>query len=312
MTQFRNVLVAVDLCVADRLVCDELAPPSAEAVLRGLWLAKLDGAASVKLRFFSTIDVPPRTQHLIESQHDGKPNLLERARAALQKLVDQAQAQGVKADCHVEFGRSWVQIIRCVLRDGHDLVIAGTRQMGRAESFLIGSTGIKLLRKCPCPVWIAQPQQDLKLSEILVAHDLRAVGDRAMELGCLLAEHYGAQLHVLHSVEQPELEYALQDETSSDEAAQLHADAVRHIETQVAKYEFSRPPLIHIDSVRPDLAILFYLEKHPIQLLVMGTLGSTGVSGFITGQTAERLLPRIGCSVLAVKPDDFKSPVLLE
>ena len=62
----------------------------------------------------------------------------------------------------------------------------------------------------------------------------------------------------------------------------------------------------------PDAAILDYIERHDVELLVMGTVGRAGVLGLITGNTAERLLPQIPCSVLAVKPTGFKSPVMLD
>lgn len=44
-------------------------------------------------------------------------------------------------------------------------------------------------------------------------------------------------------------------------------------------------------------------------LVVMGTIGRSGIRGMITGNTAERLLPRLHCSLLAVKPDGFQCPV---
>jgi nucleotide-binding universal stress UspA family protein len=43
----------------------------------------------------------------------------------------------------------------------------------------------------------------------------------------------------------------------------------------------------------------------------MGTIARAGIPGVITGNTAERLLPSIPCSMLAVKPADFVSPVRL-
>jgi universal stress protein E len=315
MKRFRNILVGVDLSLADRLVADELAPPSAEAVACALWLAKINAAESAKIRFFSTLDVSPRTQHVIERRTGNEPNLLDRAAGALQKLVDRARAEGVEADSEVVFGNSWLQIIRCVLREGHDLVVAGTRHMGRAECFLLGSTGIKLLRKCPCPVWIAQPQAESKIAEILVAHDLRPVGDLAMELGCWLAQHHDAQLHVLHSVEYPQLDFLdnlLPESAFSEEETQYRETAEQHIAAQLATFELSRPAHVQIVSEPPDVAILNYLEQHSIQLLVMGTIGRAGIAGMFTGNTTERMLPRIGCSVLAVKPEGFESPVLLE
>lgn len=47
------------------------------------------------------------------------------------------------------------------------------------------------------------------------------------------------------------------------------------------------------------------------ELVVMGTVGRTGIPGFIIGNTAETILNQIECSVLAVKPDGFVTPVTL-
>jgi len=41
----------------------------------------------------------------------------------------------------------------------------------------------------------------------------------------------------------------------------------------------------------------------------MGTVARTGIKGLIIGNTAEVILNGIQCSVLAVKPDGFVSPL---
>ena len=48
------------------------------------------------------------------------------------------------------------------------------------------------------------------------------------------------------------------------------------------------------------------------ELIVMGTVGRTGIPGFFIGNTAEKILTRIDCSVLAVKPAGFVSPVTVD
>lgn len=47
-------------------------------------------------------------------------------------------------------------------------------------------------------------------------------------------------------------------------------------------------------------------------LVVMGTAARTGIPGFIMGNTAETILNRPDCSVLAVKPPGFVTPVTVE
>jgi len=54
------------------------------------------------------------------------------------------------------------------------------------------------------------------------------------------------------------------------------------------------------------------LVKHKdIDLIVMDTIGRTGIPGMIMGNTAERLLDRVECSILAIKPEGYISPVTL-
>ncbi|MBV8313231.1 MAG: universal stress protein, partial [Planctomycetaceae bacterium] len=51
------------------------------------------------------------------------------------------------------------------------------------------------------------------------------------------------------------------------------------------------------------------VREFNIDLLVMGTVGRTSAPGVMIGSTAERLFPEVTCSVLAVKPPDFRCPI---
>jgi nucleotide-binding universal stress UspA family protein len=62
--------------------------------------------------------------------------------------------------------------------------------------------------------------------------------------------------------------------------------------------------------VRCDIPEL--VKEHQIDLVMMGTVGRTGIPGFLMGNTAETILNRIDCSVLAIKPEGFVTPVTLE
>jgi hypothetical protein len=62
----------------------------------------------------------------------------------------------------------------------------------------------------------------------------------------------------------------------------------------------------------PGTVITKLADEQQIDLLVMGTVARTGVSGMFMGNTADSILRQVTCSVLAVKPAGFKSPVTLE
>jgi nucleotide-binding universal stress UspA family protein len=51
------------------------------------------------------------------------------------------------------------------------------------------------------------------------------------------------------------------------------------------------------------------IEDKKIDVLVMGTVARTGIPGFIIGNTAESVVQQLSCSLLALKPNGFISPV---
>ncbi len=309
MERFKKILVGVDLSWADCLVAEELSAPNEQAVSQALWLAELNSAS---VDFLFSLDLTAMAQRLIAESPRGEATILDQAKKRLAELVARAQERGIRSESEVVFGKSWLELIRKVLRQQHDLVLVGTRHLDAVQQTLLGSTGVKLLRKCPCAVWVTQPQTEGKLDSILVAHDLRPVGDLAMSLGCSLAKLEHAQLHVLHADEFPEFDSTFSATIQAEHKQAYRETADEHITQQLASAHLPRPAEVHFVTERPDVAIMKCVEQHDVDLIVMGTLGRSGISGFITGNTAERLLPRISCSVLAVKPRDFVSPVKLE
>ena len=55
-----------------------------------------------------------------------------------------------------------------------------------------------------------------------------------------------------------------------------------------------------------------FVHEQSVDLVVMGTVARSGVSGIIMGNTAEQILDQLGCSVLALKPEGFVCPIKLQ
>ena len=68
-------------------------------------------------------------------------------------------------------------------------------------------------------------------------------------------------------------------------------------------------PRIHLVKGEPQTAIPKFTKTNRTDLVVMGTVGRTGIAGLFIGNTAEKILRNLNCSVLAIKPTGFKSPV---
>jgi nucleotide-binding universal stress UspA family protein len=65
----------------------------------------------------------------------------------------------------------------------------------------------------------------------------------------------------------------------------------------------------HLVKDIPAKAISRYSRQLDADLIVMGTVGKNRIPGILIGSTAEDVLQSTQTSVLAVKPDNFVSPV---
>lgn len=314
MQHFRKILVGVDLSSADRLAAEDLAAPTMEAVNRAIWLA---GHSSAELTLMAVLDVSAHTQELLHDEFEEATKSVEAAaNEVLQELVAKAKAEGVTASAKIAFGHPWEEMVKAVLTDSFDLVVAGTRNRSRASRLLLGSTGIKLLRTCPCPVWIVKPDPDWNDLNILVASDLTETSEQALQFAVSAAQLCEAKMHVIHAMEdhlgRRMWLTGLPDQQVDSFRQQKRDEAEAQMHEQLSHTDFRTLPFgVKVEVVEgpPDVAILDAIDEHGIDLLVMGTAARSGITGLLIGNTAERLLAHVPCSVLAIKPPGFVCPV---
>ena len=71
-------------------------------------------------------------------------------------------------------------------------------------------------------------------------------------------------------------------------------------------------PRHHLPKGSADKEIARLAKELRADVVVMGTLARADIAGFIIGNTAETILDQLTCSVLAIKPPGFVSPVQLD
>jgi universal stress protein E len=237
----------------------------------------------------------------------------------LADLVQKAIDSGVPATAVFVRGKGWLEILSQILRADHDLVLVGSRDSSGVGHRLFGNTARKVLRRCPCPVWVCRPEPYDRPLTLLVASDLQPVSETALRLAIGLGRAAGATIHVLHAVAYPGYQLwltALPDEARRDYPRRVLAHAEQVLHDQLERTEHltpSEPIRVHLaDKVgRPDEVISNCVREYHIDLLVMGVQGRAGVPGIMIGNTAERVLPEVTCSILALKPPGFHCPVRL-
>jgi universal stress protein E len=318
MSLFRNILVGVDLTQYD--VSTHQPSAVADAVVRqAMWLA---AKASARLTFFSALEMSLETLPQLErTDYQYLTSSAEQTAAKiLRGLVRQAREKGIEANDKLAVGKGWLELVRQAMREQHDLVLIGTRDRKGLEWMLFGSTAVKVLRRCPCPVWVVKPGGQPSPLKILVASGLDPTAEEGLRLVAELAQVTAVEVHLLHVVDFPLDRHwatALPDAREEAYRRRVREHAVKELEGQIDRAGARRltPPVqVHLMDeigILPDEGILQFLQKNPMDLMVMGTIGRSGIAGVMIGNTAERMLPQLSCSLLAVKPKDFVSPVRL-
>ena len=248
--------------------------------------------------------------------------LREDRRKKLEQLRDSYCDRSLAVETYVACGDPAHEITRRVLTGKHDLVVKtadGDSKAGR----LFGSVARSLLRTCPCPVWLLKPEMHGEFDQVLAAIDVdaddethRKLNADILEFAGAIAKRDSANLHVV-SVWDLWMEQALRrraGDAEVDQALVKREARVRRDLDQILHAPCVDANKIEIHLRRGPAAnnIFAVAEEVEADLIVMGTVCRTGVAGFLIGNTAESLLSRVTCSVLAVKPPGFQSPVRVD
>jgi len=247
-------------------------------------------------------------------------------RKELRQIISTISYEEIAVEEDVLVGKPFIEIIRQVLGNGHDLVIKCAEGALSARGILFGSADMHLMRKCPCPVWIIKPTEHQRYRRILAAVDQDpedAVKDvlnrQILEMATSLALSESSELHIVHAWRLlSEIHYGRAGVSEAEVDAIVAEEASarkRWLRNLVNTYG------VTVDFLSPQLHVIKGNAKHiiaakarelDVDLVVMGTVARTGIAGFFMGNTAEAILTQLDCSVLTVKPPGFISPVTLE
>ena len=313
MRRFRNILL-----IADRATSDE--SPGA-AFNRAAALAKHNQA---NLKVVDVLDeLPSHSSDLykIVPRPELREMLLEHRLAALDELVAPLREAGMQIDTKVLVGTPFIEIIREVIQDQHDLLIKPATGAGGVKTALFASVDMHLMRECPCAVWIEKPTKTKKYARILAAVDptpgdaeKNKLNTKILELSTSLAESEHSELHIVHA-------WVLYEEALLNLLVG-HVETLAH-DTRASHQEWLDELLqdyalakdrshVHLLEGKAKDVIPMVAEQERVELIVMGTLSATELPRRLIGPTAENVLNHVDCSVLTVKPEGFVSPVTLE
>jgi len=292
-----------------------------------------------RLTVVEVIDELPPNLQLVDRTLFPKDFQAKRAaehRQGLEELVAPWNGD-IETQTKVFVGTPFLEIIHEVLRNGRDLVVK-TAESGGLLDRVFGSDDMHLLRKCPCPVWLVKSQSPKTYHRILAAVDVdehyppkelntrHQLNLQILEMASSLSLSGFSELHIVHAWEAI-AEGSMRSGFMQipDKKVDAYVEEVRQqhehnlnvlIDEMISKLgrnasEYLNPQA-HLLKGSPRKEIPAFADKIDADLVIMGTVSRTGISGFFMGNTAESILNQLDCSILAVKPPGFVTPVTLE
>ncbi|MER2493039.1 universal stress protein UspE [Catenovulum sediminis] len=216
--------------------------------------------------------------------------------------------------------RPFESIIQHTLKHNYDLVVKATHEHHTLRSVIFTPTDWHLIRKCPCPLLLVKehdwPPQGKILAAINAANEEKHhidLNKNIIETSLFISDLLNATPKLLNCYPGTPINLAVEipefDPTSYRQAIRAHH--MRSVLEYAKQYNIEEDNCIIAEGL-PEDSISDVAKEIDAELIIMGTVGRTGLSAALLGNTAEHLLDGVNCDVLAIKPHGFVSPITLD
>jgi universal stress protein E len=238
----------------------------------------------------------------------------------LRWLQDQTAAlasEGVQADCSAVWAKAADRaIIAAVLERKPDLVIKDEQAATPVLRNVFTPLDWQLLRLCPAPLMLVSAQSGAQLKRIIATVDPmedsdspHELNDRILRAAQALAWQCDAQLHAVYAYPHLNIPPDAVERTKPTYYSKMHeeARATHHkaFDRLLDRYALPADHRHFLEHQEVETAISEFANRSDTDLLVLGTVYRSSIDRLMLGSTAERLLYRVNCDVLALKPKGF-------
>jgi universal stress protein E len=205
----------------------------------------------------------------------------------LQAMSKRCLEEGVEADWELDRGDDWsAQAVRAAARCAASLVFKSSFTHAAVQRELRPTSDFTLLRLSPCPVLLVKDQHDWHSRRVIAAVNSQSVDDAHGRLNNLVvslaqnfSDAYGSDVHFVTA----------------------YADANNPPDAGALAQRFGAP-IEHIHVSRGSAAEVIAEQARAVDadLIIIGTVGRSGIKGRVVGNTAEKVLDQTDADVLVV------------
>ncbi len=312
METYQNILVVIDPTTDEQ-----------KALKRAIDLATSINANSDKQvkvsAFLSIFDFSYEMTTILSSDDRDvmRQSVIKDKELWLESIINELQSD-IKISCLVVWhNRPFEAIIERVINENYDIVIKGTHQHDKLKSVVFTPTDWHILRKCPCPVLLVKEHEWPSNGNILAAVNVGSDETEHLSLNTKIAKEakqlaqlIQANVHLVNSFPGTPVNIAIEiPEFNSNE---YNDTMLKHHEqamiSHANKFDISMINT-HVKEGLPETVIEQVASEIDAELVILGTIGRTGISAALIGNTAEHVIDQLNCDVLALKPDGYISPL---
>lgn len=296
------------LVIDNILVARDFSSVSDRALRHGFDLAARTGATLHVLH--------AEVLHEIEDRSRDRPSPTEGLNALRRDLAAEGDLSGATLDAVTvrEVVRRDVApapaLLSYAAEENIDLIAMGTHGRSGPSRILLGSVAEEVVRRAEQSVLTVRGTEAEqmppagRIEQLLVPVDFSDYSREALRVGEAWAEVYGAQVHVLHVVEEdlhPAF-YVGGVRSIYDVEPDLD-EKVRNKLSEFVSAVVENPSLIetHVRTGSAPSEISEFVEAEGIDLVSLSTHGRTGLERFFLGSVAEKVVRHVSCPVLTTK-----------
>jgi universal stress protein E len=284
------------------VVIDPTAAERQPALERAAWLAEL-GRARLEL-FACTYDPDAG------ADAGARERALDALQRGLEALAAPLRGQGLTVSVDAVWDHPFdAAIVKKAAAHDYWLVAKETHHYNLAQRTLLTNVDWHLIRECPAPLLLVKDRKLAAEPQIIAAvdplneHDKpAALDDRIFTFAGDLARVLRGHLHVVHAYVTP-----LGAELPVD-AAKVIADEHRAAMEKFLDAYATLAARHHLYQGVAHECLQQAAQEHAADFVVMGAVARRGLKRLFIGSTAERVLDRLPCDLVIIKPLEFEAP----
>jgi universal stress protein E len=306
MDKPRSILVVVD---PEHLACPAVAKAKvlAKAFDAAVELLLCDAHPAYSPAMYPDAESVSALTAPIEAKHT----------VALDNLATSMRDSGIKVTTRVEFGKPLHAVILGRIDAVRpDLVVKDTHHHSVIRRTILTNTDWHLLRGCPPPLLLVKPREWSLEPRVVAAVACGHPGDppdylthAIVDLAALVARTLGSQVEILHAWSPiPVLAQSAGAGMPGGGAMAVPEELIGNVRridrdtlTHLARVHDVNESNVHcLEGVAVEVLPAF-AETNATDIVAMGVISRSAIDRLFVGNTAERVLERMPCDILAVK-----------